>query len=198
MTQADEATEAVGGNGLRGSDPLDELRKRHRYLRERTSEVFEIPGFQHKLGVRLRVLSRDEIQEIAEQAGKLRREGVENWDLIDNTDTLLRATEAIMWRTSKAAPWKGLHEYPSADTDRPIKFDARLAAILGVEDEIDRGENAEAESRQVLWIVWADTLRVTISHEDYMMWRTFADEDAADEVKAELESAEPGEADSAT
>lgn len=185
------------------ADPFEELKARQRYLAERKSEVFELPGYLGKAGVRLRVLDRAELKEISQEAMELRRQGREDWDLVDNMDTLLRATECIVWRKSRDSPWKPLHEYPNSPTSSPIGWDAHLADVLDLTDQLERGEGAEAESRQLLRLVFADDMRVSLTHDDYMAWRTFADEEAGDEVADELKAevdqeAEPGEAVGAT
>lgn len=185
IAEAKQRLAGADGVGL-DHDPIAELRERHRYLQQRKSEVFPIPGYVGKFGMKLRALSRDELKEISANAMQLRRDGHEHWDLIDNTDTLLRATEAIMYRPEEGAAWKPLHELPSANTSTPIKFDQRLAELFEVADRIERGEHAEAESRQTLWLVFADTLQVEPAHNEYMLWRMFADEEVSDDVKAEL------------
>jgi hypothetical protein len=192
-------------NGGPEHDPLEGLRKRHRYLLNRRDRVFPIPGYRGKFGMKLRALDRDELREIGEQMMAATRSGVDDPDLIDNTDTLIRACDAIMYRddVEDEKAWRGLHEIPSAGTSQPVRFDMKLAELFDVVDQIDTGEHAEAESRQVLWAVFADTWRVSQSHDDYMIWRTFATEDAKDEVAegltAEVEQeAPPGEARGAT
>lgn len=192
-------------NGGPEHDPLEGLRRRHQYLVNRRSKTFPIPGYRGKFGMKLRALDRKELREIGEQMMRQAREGVDDPDLLDNTDTLIRACEAIMYRedVDDDEAWRGLHEIPSAGTSQPVRFDMKLAELFDVVGQIDSGEHAEAESRQVLWAVFADTWRVSQSHDDYMIWRTFATEDAKDEVAeglaAEVEQeAPPGEALGAT
>lgn len=203
QTQAKLAHARV--NGQPEHDPLEALRKRHRYLVQRVSKVFPIPGYLGKFGMKLRALDRSELREIGDQMMRHTRDGTDDPDLLDNTDTLIRACEAIMYREDAEDDdgWIGLHEIPSAGTSQPVRFDAKLAELFDVAEQIDRSENAEAESRQVLWAVFADTWRVSQSHDDYMIWRTFATESAKDEVAEGLaaevaQEAEPGGASGAT
>jgi hypothetical protein len=185
MSDLDSLSPPVEGGG--GPDsPLTTLRARRKQIHADTTKDFPIPGFGGELVCRYRVLPFEEFKQI-ERKALLRGEGLSTTEAALNAymDELIEACVGFYVKVSgKLEP---------GDPDRPVRYDNRLADLLGYGPVSSAREalrglfvegNGEARSG------WA----IEVHHTMVLTWMAGNPEDPDDEgAQGEAEAAFAGE-----
>lgn len=148
---------AVETNGSKSL--MERLRSQRAAIgRERRLDL-PIPGYDG-LVARYKKVSWDETKKIAEKVDKSKSPRRE---LMGHADYLVAACDTILVHDGEQL--RPIHEVfaDMLDDDEPVKFDHRLAKILGIEGDVD-------SARKVCLAVFNNPMAVTAQHNEVGQW----------------------------
>jgi hypothetical protein len=157
--------EAPGGNGKPAETDelsgtlLETLRDKRKAIGQDRRYSLEIPGYDGKLVAQYKVVPWDEMKRLAD---KLDKSQSPRKELLAQVDTLLMACVQILARDGGED--KPLQEVFPEIGDEPIRFDERLAKVLGFEP--DSGSPA----RSIVFKTFDNDIAITSHHQKVAEW----------------------------
>lgn len=121
-------TSGVAGNSAKIETVLERLRG----LQKQAAPIgqtkkYVIPGYEGCLGVELQYIDSEVVEEIVTAVQRETKDSNgKGSNLLASIDTIERACKRIMIRSTPADDWIDISE----DVNNPVKFDARLSALL--------------------------------------------------------------------
>jgi hypothetical protein len=118
------------GNAATGSTAADRLRARHQRLQQAHHEDIDVPGYDGDLVGRYKIIPPDELRKRARLIAKV---PPEQRSEIAAIDQIIAACDSLWSRGDD-----GQLESLLPDDDTPVRYDQRLAGILGIDSDKPR------------------------------------------------------------
>lgn len=182
-TPADASSAALpDSNGEIGADTpppvIDRLRRAYAAGEAERNTIIPIaPGRYHDLAAKYRPLDTDLRRKLQRRAERTGAYGTQA-NLAFQSALLADACLSIMIRPEPGAEWEEAHKVPGADGiahGEPVRFDERLATILGM--ELIGGE----QPAQIARLVFGDEAAFDVHYTQFSTWSTQLVPDGEDE-----------------
>jgi hypothetical protein len=127
--------EAISTGAKLETSRLERLRERRRAAREDRDPLdLPIPGYGDELIARYRVLDYDELQKLQKRGGEMARSGDKEAGLKVTIDTIAQACVGI-FLAEEDGSLRPLNEVDPSYGDEPVRYDERLAEVVGIDAE---------------------------------------------------------------